>query len=282
MNSTQQRDRADRLRHIPLTSVLQMSGATRDLFDPKKWHTSQGGVSITGMKFFNWNKDCGGGGAIDLVIHLQQSDFKHAIAWLSSHFPQNPPPPMPQPPSASQLKLPAPCPRHINRIVKYLHTSRHIPSDLILHCIQNKNLYADSHANAVFIMRDSHNQPIGAELRGTGTIPWRGLAPGSCKNLGYFAIGPSTHNDIILCESAIDALSCSTLHQKSLCISTAGARPNPPWLHHMLKTDIPIFCGFDNDTTGNALARHMTSIHPSIQRIVPTKKDWNDMLSTSS
>lgn len=281
MNATPQRERIDRLRNISLISVLQKSGATRDLFDSKKWHTSQGGISIRGMKFFNWNQDCGGGGAIDLVIHLQQSDFKNAIAWLGSHFPQNQPPPVPQTAPSSHLQLPDLYPRHINRIIKYLHISRHIPAALIQQCIHNKTLYADHHANAVFIMRDSSGQSVGAELRGTGTIPWRGLAPGSSKNLGYFAIGPAVHNAIILCESAIDALSCSTLYQKSLCISTAGARPNPPWLQLLLNTHNPIFCGFDNDAAGHAMASRMTSMHPSIKRMIPLKKDWNDMLATS-
>ena len=55
------------------------------------------------------------------------------------------------------------------------------------------------------------NRPIGAELRGTGDRLWRGLAPGTRKDAGYFWIGHPGSTRIVLCESAIDAISCFQL-----------------------------------------------------------------------
>ena len=57
-------DRLHQLRAIPLESVLAATGGKRDPMDKAKWHTAKGAISITGMKFMNWNQGRGGGGAI--------------------------------------------------------------------------------------------------------------------------------------------------------------------------------------------------------------------------
>ena len=76
---------ADTLRNIDICIVLQQAGALRDQADTKKWHTTQGIISITGQKFFNWNRYCGGGGAIDMAMHLMQTDFKTELYWLKNN-----------------------------------------------------------------------------------------------------------------------------------------------------------------------------------------------------
>ena len=78
-------DRLDQLRRLPLPAVLQETGAQRDRSDKAKWHTPKGDISITGMKFMNWHLGLGGGGAIDLAMHLNDLDFKAAVAWLHRH-----------------------------------------------------------------------------------------------------------------------------------------------------------------------------------------------------
>src|SRR3989304_5195950 len=81
------RDRADRVRGIPLQEVLLLTGAKRDRYDKAKWHTPKGAISCTAAKFMNWNQGVGGGGAIDLAMHLNGLDFKAAVEWLWSRFP---------------------------------------------------------------------------------------------------------------------------------------------------------------------------------------------------
>jgi hypothetical protein len=82
----------------------------------------------------------------------------------------------------------------------------------------------------------------------------------------------------VLCESAVDALSCHALHPSARCLSTAGARPDPAWLAALLAQGQPLFCGFDADATGEAMAQAMIAFHPSIRRLRPSRKDWNDVL----
>src|SRR5436309_11296029 len=76
------RDRANRVRGIPLQAVLLLTVAQRVRYDKAKWYTEKGTISFTGMKFMNWNQAVGGGGAIDLVMHLNNMDFKASVEWL--------------------------------------------------------------------------------------------------------------------------------------------------------------------------------------------------------
>jgi hypothetical protein len=76
------------------------------------------------------------------------------------------------------------------------------------------------------VLRDHRNNPVGAELRGTTWRCWRGLAAGSQKDRGYFAIGKAGFQTTILCESAIDAISCFAIY--SVNVSQPPARDPLP------------------------------------------------------
>ena len=276
--------RADRLRSLPLESVLVALGAQPDGIDRRKWSTPQGTLSINGAKFFNWNQGIGGGGAIDLVIHLNHCRFTQALDWLQSRFPNDGQSEEPQLAVESGLKLPIPCDSKLRQVKDYLLHQRSLPVSVIDRLLNLGNLYADPRANAVFLMLDLRNRPIGAELRGTTHRCWRGLAPGSRKDRGYFSVTNSDKpsNSVILCESAIDAISCSELHPGSRCLSTAGARPDPAWLPSILESSSQVYCGFDADPTGDAMAEAMIARHPSIIRLRPSQKDWNERLRSPS
>jgi len=269
--------RISRLRRIPVAAVLQAAGVRQDRNDKARWHAATGVLSVTGTKFFNWNTGTGGGGAIDMAIHLFGCNFTSAVAWLSSHFPQCPDIPA-DAPLKSTLRLPAPAPGHLPRVVHYLVIERRIPRRLVARRIDAGDLYADHRANAVFLTREPRRDPVGAELRGTGPHAWRGMAPGSRKDHGYFCVCESPTHAAIICESAIDALSCLAIHPLCCCISTAGARPHPAWLPALIDRYPRIYCGFDADPTGDAMARAMSRAHPAIARLRPTHHDWNDQL----
>lgn len=271
------RERAQKLRVVPLTSVLPLCGAKPDPYDSRKWHTHQGVLTVTGPKFMNWNCGRGGGGAIDLVMHLRELGFGQALEWLENHFGTAAIVAVP-PSSRPPLSLPPPCPEKLERVRRYLIEDRQLPPALLKPLIQSGNLYADARANAVFVLRGKLGQPVGAELRGTSAAAWRGMAPGSRKDHGFFAIPATSMDNIVLCESAIDAISCHALHPQYRCLSTAGARPNPSWLAELVDPAYQIYCGFDLDDTGEAMAHSMMALYPSIQRLCPSRKDWNDIL----
>lgn len=272
------RARADRLRTLPLSAVLVALAATPDPHDAAKWRTPRGVLSLSGAKFINWNLDLGGGGAIDLVMHVRQIGFGQALEWLEQHFGSVTPLPPQTPLQAQSFSLPPAVADNWPRVQRYLVQERKLPATRFEPLAQSGAIYADARANAVFLLLDTAGRPVGAELRGTTRLGWRGMAPGSRKDLGFFSVPAPTTHAIVLCESAIDALSCHALHPDYRCLSTSGARPDPAWLAALISQRLPVYCGFDTDPTGEAMAQRMHDRYPSISRLRPAAKDWNDLL----
>jgi hypothetical protein len=274
------RQQAARVREIPLVAVLQVLGARPDRYDPAKWHTDHGVISVTGAKFMNWRLGVGGGGAIDLVLHLQGGDFKMAVVWLAQRFPEAAETEgsvAPWPPRYG-LRLPSADRTQFERVRRYLHRKRGVPSALFEPLVETGALYAEARGNAVFLLLDEAGLPVGAELRGTGAVRWRGLAPGSRKERGFFSVGDRDASMVILCESAIDALSCLALYPNAFCVSTSGATNHPRWLHGLLCPNRQVYCGFDADEPGENLATALIARFPAVQRLRPAAHDWNDQL----
>ncbi len=301
------RRQADAVRSIPLEVVLARWGAERDRRDKSQWRTERGPLSVTGSQFFNWHLEEGGGGAIDLVMHLGKMDYRAAVQWLEQHLgsgsatvastASSPLNTCLRPSSCGdakaqrrgELRLPAVNTAKLEPVRRYLTEQRCLAASILEPLIEARKVYADGRGNAVFLMlAGKANRPIGAELRGTGKRVWRGLATGTRKDAGYFWIGARSSEKLVLCESAIDAISCFQLHSLQLhvglpteciCISTAGVRPDAPWLLPLLARGYDIYCGFDNDEAGEATSGQMIRRHPSIKRLRPPAHDWNYALT---
>jgi hypothetical protein len=228
-------------------------------------------------------------------MHLGGGDARQAIEWLWHHHGGSQvvgknPATASDSTSSGQLRLPAASPANLERVRRYLHQRRRLSTEILTSLIDEDKLYADGRGNAVFLMvAGKPHRPIGAELRGTGNRVWRGLAPGTRKDAGYFWIGSAGARSIVLCESAIDAISCwqlqprktAGLREECICISTAGVRPDAPWLRPLLARGYAIYCGFDTDEAGERASRQMIACHPSIQRLRPPQHDWNKTLTAS-
>ena len=86
----------ERWRSMPAVVALQSALCDYAKPDPtfsplksqntSRWHVSAGGhdfeLLCTGNKFFDTRAKCGGGGAIDLAMHLYSLDFKGAVQRL--------------------------------------------------------------------------------------------------------------------------------------------------------------------------------------------------------
>lgn len=272
---------ADKVRNINLDSLLQYCGCTKDSPDKKKWHTPKGIISVNGQKFMNWTLGTGGGGAIDLAIHLNNVEFKEAVIWLSDNFT----PSFVQQPSPKQthslkqpLKLPQRNDEKLQLVTRYLCDERCIPQELVNNLVQSGKLYADVSGNAVFILLGKEKQAVGAELRGTRNTQWRGMATGSRKKLGCFYIVGASNRKMVLCESAIDAASCFVIYPEYTAISTSGAIPDPAWLQNFINKGCKIYCGYDADKTGDMIAEKMIKMYPEVNRLRPPRHDWNEVL----
>ena len=163
MNFDHLRRRAAVVRQVPLQDVLIRRGAVRDVRDRAKWHTEQGSLSVTGPKFRNWQRGTGGGGAIDLVMHLAQLDFASAVAWLEQQlalghltaeaslpYSGNQPGPVVDQ-QDRPLRLPLRDDRLLPCVRDYLARRRLRPA-LFEPLIKSGQLYADGRGNAVFLL----------------------------------------------------------------------------------------------------------------------------------
>jgi hypothetical protein len=270
---------AERVRGIPLTLVLGASGARPDPRDRAKWRTERGPVSVSGAKFMNWRHGVGGGGAIDLVLHLRQGGFIDAVRWLSERFPNTTEHSSVGASVRRRLKLPARDARRLADLRRYLYDERRLSISLVEALVATRKIYSDFRGNVVFVLLGEDGRAVGAELRGTTRRAWRGMAPGSSKDKGFFSVCASlSAAAVVLTESAIDAVSCAEIHPDSLCVSTVGARANPRWLPRLLEEGKQVYCGFDSDATGDQLAEAMMALYPAVRRLRPSLKDWNDTL----
>jgi hypothetical protein len=282
MKYNQIKQMAEKLRKIPLIDIIINSGAIRDKYDQHKFQTSKGTISITGQKFKNWSLGKGGGGSIDLVMHLYQLDFCSAVIWLSNNYYSNVNSehvPILTPEKKTKLILPENNERNLPIVISYLNQERKIPINMIRKLINSGKLYADDKANAVFPLTGKNGKIEGAELRGTGEKQWRGMAAGTKKNMGAFSVKSTFPENLVICESAIDAISYFVLNPNCIAVSTSGVTSSfPGWLYEISKNEIKIYCGFDDDEAGNRCAEKMITMFPEVQRKKPEKHDWNDVL----
>lgn len=287
----------DQLRTLPLESVALELGLEPHPRDRKKWRSDSHIINITGSQFFDFRSEQGGGGAIDLVMHVQGGSFSSALAWLRDHFGEGAalhslhqqsqaiasiPPQKFVPPSPHQM--------HWSGVVKYLTLSRLLPKEIVNTLHHWGLLYADKYSNAVFLRRSFEGEVTGAFLRGTtgNDNSFKGLAPGSRRSLGwfYFVHGGTWIQDslplstekvhqAVLTESAIDALSYSLLYPPSdptLFLSTDGTGSIP---FSELKQFSQITIAFDRDSAGDDLASRVLQQLPQARRHFPSLKDWN-------
>lgn len=268
-------------RDMPLEGVLERLGCERDPKDRKNWRTPAGRVTVDGSKFFAHDVGKGGGGAIDLTMMVEQTDYKGAVNWLAREFGTGAvleqtvavakravevaakAPPQP-------YKAPEPSPENWPRVRHYLTEVRRLSAGLVDRVHELGKLYADRYANAVFVLGKGE----GVELRGTGEKPFHGVR-GDKKP---FIMADRGEPKVAFVESAIDAMSLSELGFKGRIVSLAGssAAQAKERAEMYRKQGLTVVAAFDNDRAGEQMAAQLG--YPR-ERIYPEHgKDWNDDL----
>ena len=280
---------ADEVRSRPLTEVAPLLGYAQDRTDRCRWKRPGSVLSISGPKYYDHIAGCGGGGAIDLVIHGLGCTPLEAINWLAGR--PSPPgtarPPVPVRPRA--LAMPPPCEDRWDGVRAYLTGERGLDAARLDDLKRAGLLWADARLNAVFACRDARGQITGAELVGVRRFAdgsrFRGMVPGSRKALGGFWFGSGDAGvpaGVFLAESAIDALSACALGAGGAAVmiyaSVAGTcRRLPDWLGEF---DLAfVICGFDADGPGDAAAGALIVSDRRVSRARPSGgEDWNALL----
>jgi hypothetical protein len=288
---------ANSVRDLPLEQVAHELGLERDPKDKHKWQHENHIINITGSKFYDWQHLKGGGGAIDLVMHVNSCDFKQAVAWLNDRFGEG------ATLTAATYKTreiiqseqlrpfipPTPDEDRWHQVKAYLTRERRLPSSLVDSLHQQGVVYADDKQNAVFIRRSLEQEKItGASLRGTAGTEntFKGLALGSKRNAGwfYFQTGGQSSDSIqraVLVESPIDAMSFAVLDRtesrKTIYLSTDGAGTVPLEFLLQLPTS-SVIVAYDNDQPGDLMAQRVMTQLPNAVRRAPKTTDWNEEL----
>ena len=297
------RQSADQLRDLPLEDVAWQLGLTKTYSDGK-WKGLGHIINIDSTKWYDFSPGVnqGGGGAIDLVMHVNNYNFKEALTWLNDRFGESgmlkaathhahnqaieiafePHP---------QFQLPALDENQWSAVHKYLTQKRGLPENMVVALKERGLVYADHQQNAVFVMRNLDGETTGAFLRGTRgeDNTFMGYARGTKREAGWFYIGnggqsTSSIQRVILCKSPIDALSLAAIEiqaqsgmpqEKTMYMAVDSTRSLPV---EFLKTIPKVVASVDADIAGNETAREIQELLPTAQRIQPKAKDWNSEL----
>jgi Plasmid recombination enzyme/Toprim-like/Protein of unknown function (DUF3991) len=271
------RERATYARELPLESVLERLGCVRDAKDRNNWRTPVGRVSVNGAKFYAHDQGKGGGGAIDLVMMLEETDYKGAVSILTNDFGKNTAISevvnnLKQQPDTEKLPYVPPerCPENWQKVRDYLTKVRCISEKLIDKLHEMGRLYADKYRNAVFVLGKGE----GVELRGTGDKPFHGVR----GTKSPFYLQERGEKKVAFVESSIDALSLHDMGFKGRIVSTAGnSTEYARKLAAMHKEQgFTVVAAFDNDKAGERMAVNLQAC----ERLRSKGKDWNDDLRT--
>ena len=296
------RETVNAVRDIALPDMAESLGLSRDRKDPTAWVDAEREHKITlqGTKWYDHKHAQGGGGAIDLAMHVLRTGFRETVAWLGLELGAKPTERAvaartlaraPQEVASAMREAepflpPVRTPGALSRVLKYLQ-GRGLRLDVLNQLEAQGRLYGDERGNAVFLTMDAKGRPRGAELRGTGPTPFHGHAKGSTRALPWFFDTCKEPKRLVLCESAIDALS---YHQVTDCddariASTGGAKPEVP---SAVATAIragsweQVVVAYDNDQVGNRMAEAITeelhALGAQVTRHAPQAKDWNEEL----
>lgn len=280
------------IRAIPLGLVMERMGAEPDPADPKRNFLHPAGrITVTDQKFYNHSQGKGGGGAIDLTMHLGDCSFKEAISWLAKEVgkeetirqyqfeAQARVEKISQETPVPRLGIPERDNRKISQVIKYLHLKRHIPLDALQDAIKSGNLWSDKNGNCVFALRNAEGKTVGAEIRGTYEKPFHGTRGEKAESFYY--TGTSTNKRAVFTESAIDAESYNALRKGSLVIGTNGTRREAvvKTAERLLEKGFEIVLAFDRDKAGQQLAANIAKdLKGKCTVEIPIEgcKDWND------
>jgi len=276
---------AAQVRAIDMPTVIERLGGVVDRYNAHKWHVNGEHISITDERFYNHDRQQGGGGAIDLVMHAAGYDYRQAVAYLrdthgagmaisaaalhgarqAQHDAQE----IVQHAERPPFQPPAPNDGRWSEVRHYLVLDRALPARMVDDLHQRGVIYADHRSNAVFLRQDADGNATGASLR--GTLPgsaFKGLAAGTRRDEGHFSFtigqpAPYMAPQVHIVESPIDALSRAALLLRD------GARGE----YHFVSTDghgsLPrrqideglargalVHCGFDNDAGCDSFSRN--------------------------
>ena len=286
MRSKENQYNLSRLRNIDLAETMQILDCIQDSADKRNYKTEVGRITLTSEKFFNHDTGKGGGGAIDLVMHVRGCDFKTAISILGGKLAsehqrviqtatdraiqmtiEN----------ASEAltktisEVPKDHPENWPAVIDWMTKTRGIKATTLEKARAMGIVTVDERNNILF-----HNETkTGSEIRGRGKDfkGYRGK-----RNLFKFQTGDE--KKALLVESGTDALAAYECGFKGLIVSTGGdwKQTAVDAINKLKIMGYKILIGTDNDESGDKKAEKLLGAITGSLRYVPDGRDWQAQL----
>lgn len=291
---------ANLLRDIPLESIAYHLGLHPHPKYQGRWVSANHTINITGSTFYDFvGAEHGGGGAIDLTMHLLNCNFREAVAWLHeifgesetlravTHRAREEAAVIIATEKPKQFVAPVPDKSKWDGVRDYLVGARKLPAALIDNLHIAGLIYSDEKQNAIFLMRSLPDGEItGAFLRGTygHNNTFYGLAKGSKRNKGWFHFTTGGQGEgkiarAVLTKSPIEALSAAVLNhsltEKTIYIAIDSHQCMPVEFLSYFKN---IVAAYNNDTVGEEITGALLKVLPQTIRLKPLYDDWNQQL----
>jgi Plasmid recombination enzyme len=279
----------DPVRSLPLADVaaalcLELGG--------ESWRQEGHEIRINGTQFYDWDESQmkGGGGAIDLVMHVLRSDFKTAVAWLADRFgvvtaqiagreyvetmAQQAECPELVPPIASSQTWPK---------MRADLVARQLPGALIDQLHDQGLLYADEDGTAVFLQRDLVTRSVTGAYRLSGD-GFSGTMLGSDRAKGrFYWLRGGTATDavqqVVVGQTPIDVLALGLMEPmpkvRTMYLSADGVLPLA-YLREFAAKRVRV--AMNRDALGERLAQEAREGLPQVKQMQPEGLDWVESL----
>jgi Plasmid recombination enzyme len=277
----------DPLRSVPLEKVAEELCLESDP-NRSTWRHERHQIRINGTQFYDWHESQmkGGGGAIDLVMHVNQSDFKSAVAWLddrfgeeavqiaASHHAQV----VAQEAERTRFESPIPSPEQWASVREY-YVSQQLPGGLIDGLHDQGLLYADDEGNAVFLQRDLATKEVTGAYRQSGDS-FSGTVLGSDRGKGrfYCLLGGTPTDEVkrvIVGQTPMDVVAIGVMEampaKRTMYLSADGVLPTA-FLQGFSPEQVRV--AMNRDELGQRLTQEAREELPQVRQVMPEEEDW--------
>lgn len=295
------RQQVQQLRDLPLEDVAWQLGLNPDWKNFNRWQGRNHIIDINKSKFYDFhpNQVYGGGGSIDLVMHVNECDFTTALAWLNQHYGSS----CMERASVHWAKQQASAIAVTNTkaeftppvedeaqwlaVQHYLTQKRQLPVNLVQALHERGLVYADERQNAVFVMRSLNQEVNGAFLRGTRgeDNTFMGYEKGTCRSDGWFwfRMGGNKPTDeverVVLCKSPIEAMSFAVMEPHIATRTMYLTADSPQSLPMEFLENIPtVELAYGNSGADDETTRIIQEVLAHARRRKPQLADWNEEL----
>ncbi len=278
----------DPLRSVSLEQVAAALCLESDDKPRPSWQHQGNQIRINGSQFYDWNESQmqGGGGAIDLVMHVLRSDFKTAVAWLADRFGEE----VVQMAGryhaqmvAQEAEIPGfAAPDEAPEQWAAVHAdfvSQQLPGALIDQLHEQGLLYADKQGAAIFLQRDLVTRSVTGAYR-LSQDGFTGTMLGSDRTKGRFywlrgGAATDAVQQVVVGQTPINVLALGLMEPlpkvRTIYVSADGVLPlaylrgfAPKWVRMAL----------NRDAIGARLAQEVREELPQVKQTQPEQADW--------